>query len=419
MSLPQPIQTRAMPAPARIRPGGVSVASIQTAALWIFVFLGFLAIVEPSPYEVMFLIAAYVFCVTGLRLAPSFSPMIIAILMFNIGGAFCLIPFVTERDAFTFIAISFYMGVTAIFFAGVTLDNTLARLRTIRSAWTVAAVIAAICGMLGYFDIAGLGAVFTLFGRASGTFKDPNVFGPFVAAPAVLLIQAFFVGDVKRPLVTLLALLILLAGVFFSFSRGAWGVTIFATVLTGCLLMATSGSSRMHSRIFMTAVLGSILLSVLLAVILSIDSIRTLFEQRFSLTQDYDVGAQGRFGKVGMAITLLLDRPNGLGPLKFDNYFPEAPHNVYINAFSAYGWLGGISYLCLIMSTIWIGWSAVWKRTPWQGMYIAYWSVTFFQIMQGLQIDTDHWRHLWLLFGLTWGTATASFRYEAAQRHLA
>ncbi len=418
MSIQTDIRTARPALPKPMRQASISVASIQSAALWLFVFLGFLAIVEPSPYEVMFLIAAFVFAVTGLRLAPSFSPMIIGILMFNIGGAFCLIPFITERDAFTFIAISFYMGITAIFYAGVALDDTLSRLKTIRSAWTLAAVIAAICGMLGYFNVAGLGEIFTVFGRASGTFKDPNVLGPFLAGPAVLLIQAFFVGDVRRPIAAIVALLIILGGVFFSFSRGAWGVTVFAIVMTGCLLMATSGSSRMHSRIFMTAVIGSILLTVLLAIILSIDSIRLLFEQRFSLTQDYDVGAQGRFGKIGSAITLLLDRPNGLGPLKFDNYFPEAPHNVYVNAFSAYGWLGGISYFCLICSTLWIGWAGVWKRTPWQGIYIGFWSVTFFQILQGLQIDTDHWRHLWLLIGVTWGAATASFRYEAATRRL-
>lgn len=396
----------------------LSVSAIQNTALALFVFLGFLAIVEPSPYEVMFLITGFVFCVTGLRMAATFVPLVILLLLFNIGGAFSLIPFITERDAFTFVAISFYMGVTAVFYAAVLLDQTLERMIIIRNAWVAAGVIAALAGMAGYFDIAGTASIFTLYGRASGTFKDPNVFGPFVAGPAILLIERYFIGDLKRPVLTLVPLLILLGGVFFSFSRGAWGVLVFGTILTGLLIVLTCGSRRIHARIFTTAVIGSILLTVLLAVILSVPQIHNLFMQRFSLTQDYDVGAQGRFGKVGSAITLLLDRPNGLGPLRFDNYFPEAPHDVYINAFSAYGWLGGITYIALIGTTMWLGWSTVWKRTPWQHLYIAYWSLAFFQMLQGFQIDTDHWRHLWLLIGVAWGGAVASWRYERRRRGL-
>jgi CelD/BcsL family acetyltransferase involved in cellulose biosynthesis len=38
---------------------------------------------------------------------------------------------------------------------------------------------------------------------------------------------------------------------------------------------------------------------------------------------------------------------------------------------------------------------------------IAVWSCLFVQMVQGFQIDTDHWRHLYLLFGLTFGLAAA------------
>ena len=43
-------------------------------------------------------------------------------------------------------------------------------------------VLAAAVGILGYFNIAGLGPLFTLYDnvRATGPFKDPNVFGPFL-----------------------------------------------------------------------------------------------------------------------------------------------------------------------------------------------------------------------------------------------
>ena len=37
-----------------------------------------------------------------------------------------------------------------------------------------------------------------------------------------------------------------------------------------------------------------------------------------------------------------------LGPLHFQKIFGQDPHNVYINAFASYGWLGGISYFLLM-----------------------------------------------------------------------
>jgi len=404
----------ALPSP---RPGlRLQVTAVQNASLWLFVFLGFVAIIEPSPYEIMFIITALVFAVTGVRVSRVFVPLMTTALLFNLGGAFALIPFLNDRDAVVFIAISFYMGVKAVLFACIMLDDTENRLKIIRHAWITAAFIAAACGLLGYFNVAGLADIFTRYGRASGTFKDPNVMGPFVGAPAVLLIQAFFTGEVRRPVRALIVLFVLLGGVFFSFSRGAWGATVFSALLSGVVLVIASRSTRILSRVVFTAIAGVVLLGVALTLILSIESVRSLFLERFSLTQSYDVGAEGRFGKVGAAITLLLERPNGLGPLHFEDHFPEAPHNVYLNSFSSYGWLGGFAYFSLVACTLWIGWSAISRKTPWQPIYIAFCSITLFQILQGVQIDTDHWRHFWLLIGITWGTATASRAYTDAMQ---
>ena len=91
------------------------------------------------------------------------------------------------------------------------------------------------------------------------------------------------------------------------------------------------------------------------------------------------------------------------------------PHNVYINAFASYGWLGGIAYLALIASTLLLGWRIVFQRTPWQGWSIPIWAALFPQIIQGLQIDTDHWRHFWLMTGLVWGLAAANERWLKAR----
>jgi hypothetical protein len=390
---------------------------IRCALLWLLVFSGAVVFVEPSPYEFIFFLTAGAFVIAGLRIDRTVLSLFILQLLFNLGGALALIPFLDQSASVTFVTVSFYLGLTAVFFAAIMSEHAEARLEVVRKAWILGALLASVCGIVGYFGVGGTADLFTRFGRAAGTFKDPNVFGPFVAVPAVLLVQSFMTGPVKRPILALITLLILLGGIFLSFSRGAWGVTLASCLLTCGLLFLTTRSQRTRVRILIMSMAGLAVVAITIAAVLTIDAVRETFEIRFALAQEYDVGPQGRFGKLADAILLLLERPNGVGPLQFGSYFPEAPHNVYINAFASYGWLGGLSYLALIAITLRLGWSTIWRRTPWQNVYIALWSATFCQILQGLTIDTDHWRHLWLLIGLTWGLAAAA-RAKTAGRHV-
>ena len=390
--------------------------ALQNNMLFLLVAVSFFVFFEPSPYEGLFVVTALVFAVTGFSLPRPVAVLIVLLLLYNIGGVFALFPFITEKEPVFYIAITFYMSVTAIFFAGVFLTDTNRRFRIVESAWVFAAIIASLCGMAGYFDIAGSAEIFTLYGRATGTFKDPNVLGPFLCGPAILLIEGFFTARLKHAFISLMALLVILAGIFFSFSRGAWGVTVLSAMLCGFLIFMTSSSAIIRMRVIVVGALGLVLIALILAAILSVESIRDFFFERFVLLQEYDEGPRGRFGKLASAVSLLLERPNGIGPLHFTDFFPEAPHNAYVNAFSSYGWLGGFAYLAFIACTFRMGWTAVWKRTPWQGTYIAIWSFTFVQYVQGLQIDTDHWRHLWMVVGITWGAGAASIRYAAGQR---
>ena len=58
--------------------------------------------------------------------------------------------------------------------------------------------------------------------------------------------------------------------------------------------------------------------------------------------------------------------PFGIGPLQFHKNFPEDPHNSYLNAFMAGGWLSGFVYLTLVLTTLLLGLRHVFVRTPWQ-----------------------------------------------------
>jgi hypothetical protein len=156
-------------------------------------------------------------------------------------------------------------------------------------------------------------------------------------------------------------------------------------------------------------------LTALVIWLLSVEGIRELFLDRFTLVKQYDSGEKGRFGNQLNSIPLLLERPLGFGPVQFYKLFGQDPHNVYVNAFASYGWLGGISYILLMISTIAIGFKTVLMRTPWQNWAIVVFCPLVATIFQGVQIDTDHWRHFYWMLGMMWGLFAASVAYAQKQ----
>lgn len=385
----------------------LSIGKLQRGVLWLFVFCGCFALFEPSPYEAMFVLTVFVFMITGLRINAGVIPLMVLLLIFNVGAMFSIIPYMDDIILLRWLGIGVYLMFTAFLFAALMSDDAEGRIRVIRRSLVASAWLTSMAGIAGYFDIAGLSQYFTLWGRASGTFKDPNIFGPYLVLPIIFTIQ----GILLRRLGLMGGLVILsvpLLGVLLSFSRGAWGNLIGATLLLFLLTFLTTRDASQRMRIIGFAALIVSAAIMALLVVLSFEEIREVFNQRASLSQPYDLGVQGRFGSQARSIGMLLELPNGFGPLRFSNFFPEAPHNVYLNAFSAYGWMGGIAFMALVVSTMFAGWTVVFRRSPLQNHAIAVWSVLFITLLQGVQIDLDHWRHVYLLLGLIWGLAAVS-----------
>lgn len=387
---------------------------LANSALWVFVFSGSVVKIEPSPYEAMFPIALLAFMLTGLRLHKSLAPFLLLLALFNTGGLIALIPHVDSQPSVMFIGISIYLAVTAVFFACLMLDDTQARLDAIRTASIATGVFAALLGIAGYFSDSM--AVFTRNDRATAAFKDPNVFGPYLVLPILWCVHDLL-RNTGRQAVLAAAALIMTFAVFFSFSRGAWGVLAGGLVMLFALNFLTSAKRAVRFRVIVVTLAGAAGLVLMLAVAVSIPEIRDLLQQRASLTQDYDIGALGRFGGQMRSLPLLLERPLGFGPLKFQSVIGgEDAHNVYINAFASYGWFGGFSYFGLIAMTCVAGWRLVMRPGPWRSAALPIWSALFLQIVQGFQIDTDHWRHFYLMLGLVWGLAAADAAQAWRQR---
>lgn len=393
------------------------VLALQRALLWLVGASGAIVFIEPSPYELTTLIATIIFVATGLRLRLVFTPLLLLLFLLNVGYMIGAIPFMEESVVANWIATSWYMAFTVVFFAMVVSEDTAVRLDMLRRGLIAGAMIASVAAISGYFNlIPGGHDLLTLYERARGTFKDPNVLGAFLILPALFALQSVVSDRAGKSFRNATALGIIALAILLAFSRAAWGGLILTSAFMLAMMVVTSPSPTQRSRIVVTAVVAVIAVAVLLAVLLSFNSVDEMFRQRASFDQSYDEGRFGRFGRHILGAQMALGLPFGIGPLQFHNYFPEDTHNSYLNAFMSGGWLSGICYPALVFTTVLIGFRYVFVRVPWQRTYLAIFSAFLGTVGESFIIDTDHWRHFWMMLGAMWGMFVAAERCKPAQQ---
>ena len=378
------------------------------------VFCGSIAIVEPSPYDFASILAIPLWFLGGFSVHKRVIVFIALILVYNLGGFISLAPYWNEPDPTLFMLQSLYLMITAIFFVLFFSQDAAERGEICLKAFGLSCVFAAMTGIVGYFDFADTGRYFATYGRAAGTFKDPNVLGSYLIMGALYYMQTLMLGRTKHFFITAILLVVVITGIFLSFSRGSWGAFIMAAITMVALAFGTTANQRLRRRISVMTLLAIVAVVLVLGVALSMESTRQLFLQRAEVTQDYDIGETGRFGNQMRSIPMLFDLPNGMGPLRFRLTFFLEPHNSYINSFASYGWLGGFAFFTLVGTTIFTGFRLCILRSPVQRIAQVYWPTLFVFLLQGFQIDIDHWRHVWLMFGAVWGLEAARVRWRSA-----
>ena len=382
--------------------------------LWLMGFAGAFVFIEPSPYEIVGLASMLLFVLTGISLRPALMPLALMLILLNIGYAIAVVQVSGESKPVTWVWISIFLAVTAVFYAAILSTNTQARLDHLLRGYLAAALVAAAAGIVAYFRLFGsLSDPFVLYGRARGTFNDPNVLGAFLVLPAALLFQRILIGRVSAVVGNGTLLLVLLAGLFLTFSRAAWGQFGLAALVVMGLGIVTARSAKSRIRIVSIAIMGAVMGAIFLGALLSIHQVADLFNERATLDQSYDVGHFGRFGRYVLGAELALDRPLGIGPLQFSSFFGEDPHNSYLNAFMSGGWLSGFAYLTLTAVTLAAATRFLRADTPWRSSYQVIYAAYLGVAVESAIIDIDHWRHYFLILGALWGLMVASRPYMA------
>src|SRR5512135_3205161 len=113
--------------------------AFQRALVWLVAASVAIVFIEPSPYEITTLGAAVLFCATGLRMRLVLVPLFLLLILINTGYSIGAIPFYGKPEVANWIATSWYMALTVMFFAMVMSEDTEARLDMLRSGLIVGA----------------------------------------------------------------------------------------------------------------------------------------------------------------------------------------------------------------------------------------------------------------------------------------
>ena len=387
------------------------IALTASAAIVFGVLLSGFVIREPAPYEIYMAGLIAVWAIFGLRISRAITPLLTLLVLFNIGGMIAMTQMSDLMETPLYLAVSLFLALTAVFFASVT-EARPDLYRLIFNAWICSAVVTSTLGIIGYFGLLPGAEMFTKFDRAAGAFQDPNVFGPYLALPGIYLLYRLLTGSPARMLFYAVPLLIVVAGIFFSFSRGAWGLFgASAILLTGALFLHST-SGRFRLRIVVMSIAAVALLVVALLVLLQIPGVADMLTTRAQLVQDYDAARLGRFARYAIGFQLAMEHPLGIGPLAFGQIYGEDTHDIWLKALMDYGWLGFATFLTLVVWTLAGAFRIVFRARPWQPFLLCATLVFAGHIMLGTVIDMDHWRHFYLLIGIIWGCMGLEARHQ-------
>jgi hypothetical protein len=377
----------------------------------LLIFLIAFDVSEPSPYDVLALPVMLLWLALGIRMPRGALFFVALLLIYCLGIFLATVPYLDQRESVVWAITSLYLAVAAIFYLMFFSEETERRTELALKAFLACSIITAIAGIMGYFDILGTSALFTDMDRATGTFDDPNIFGSFLILSVLYVYRDLLTGEGRRPLLGFVLLPILVIGVFLSFSRATWGMTIISSATLLWMTFAASRSPLVRRRIVLLSVVAAAIGAASIVGLLSLNEVRGMVEERAHIVQPYDTGETGRFGQHLRAIPELLDRPNGFGPMRYRYMFRFNPHNTYLNSFASGGWISGLAFLGLVLATTYVGLRLSVRPSPYQRHAQIFFATHLTFVLQSFQIDVDHWRHVYLVWGAIWGLEAARVRW--------
>jgi hypothetical protein len=219
-----------------------------------------------------------------------------------------------------------------------------------------------------------------------------------------LIFAAYFLFNARGgKLYYLGAMALILLGILLSFSRIA--VVAASFTLIGYIIF----QNRKYPRRLILMMLSLLLIGMVLFAVASLSSPEFIakLSDRLTFAKSYDLGEEGRYHRYVLVIPMILSNPIGKGVLQLEKIFPEPIHNIWLSSFVNYGWLAGFTWITLVISSVIVA-VLNYRRTQSNVVIALLLSLTGIVMCTSLH-EGEHWRHLWLMFGLTWGFCTVNF----------
>lgn len=402
----------------RTQPAFVSpIHRVALVLVWLMVATSGIVFSEPAPVDLLMLVLVLLLPVAGLiRATPALIAGLALWLAVGAATVFAMMNAIDAAKAVPHAGVTIFLFVSAFVLAAFVMYRPEHHTRLIFNAYILAAVITALAGVAGYFNLVpGAFDLFTRYGRATGTFKDPNVYGPFLVPPLIYVLHRLLEGARRSALWLIPCAALLAFAILLSFSRGAWVSLGISIGLYACLAFITASTNRQRFNLAAIAAGGIAAAAIMLVIALQFDEIGRLFGERAALTQSYDEGPEGRFGGQHKAIKQILANPFGIGPQQFaPNFHFEEAHNVYLTMFLNAGWIGGGLFLMLTAATVAFGLRHALRRSPTQPLFLVAYACFTANAVEGFLIDYDHWRHVFLLMAVVLGLMLGERRFADA-----
>jgi O-antigen ligase len=388
------------------------VRTIPSVLYWLVALAvgsSFYVALEPAPSDLLFLLLLPVLLFKrGIGFPLDLSPVLtIGLLGFF---SFSALSLAQSQD---FGRAVFYFSVTAyLVVAWYIVVTLLANYGTpvwelIWRAFLIAAVLAAIVGLISHFstvvqDYLGLRPTYGAE-RTRGTFKDPNVYGPFLCAALLLVINHMVTRRFLS--ITSLSLLCLLSvEVLAAFSRGAFVSLAVSLFVYFALLICLRPRRDWLARSLVIIVVGSLFVGAASVAFLRASGLEDFLFTRLQL-QHYD---SHRFSNQSLAIATVAEAPFGIGPGQSEILFPRATHNLYVRIMVENGPISMLFWLLFLATTVWISMHGARRPGPFQDSYVCCLAILAGILVNSLVIDSLHWRHFFLFLAIPIGLA----RYE-------
>jgi len=359
---------------------------------------------RPSPVDLLY-ISSFLFTVLHLTVAkkPEVArrAVFLALLVGTWAASFILasLPHLSEEGViFELTAKSFAVSIGVIG-AFVSMSWNRRHFETFMKFYIVSCVIASMLGTVGF--VLRLDAL-TWDGRARGLIDDPNMYGSFLI-PAAICCVYFLSRPQGRKLFYAGALLMVLIGIMLSFSRIAQVATF------SCMFAYVVFNNRRRPQrlllIVGTLAVGGLMLFALVSLISP--EFTEKFLGRFTLAEPYDLGSEGRYARYLLVLPMILQNPLGIGVLQLLKIFPEPIHDIWLSSFVNYGWAAGLAWITLVVASVVV--SILNYRRTRDEIAIALLISLIGIIWCASLHEGEHWRHLWLYFGVVWGFCTLNF----------